>query len=63
MIDVFKKREISKYLPTELQIFHDKLMENFLQRGYSMYFVKKIHSFYVQKEGFLKECYIKLGNL
>lgn len=46
-----------------MQSKHAMMIENFVQRGHSQYFVKKIQGYYIDKSGSLAKAYVKLGNL
>jgi hypothetical protein len=46
-----------------MQDKHAMLMANFLQQGFSDYFIKKINGYYNDRNGYLQKAYVKIGNL
>ena len=42
---------------------HEYLIDAFIQKGHSEYFIRKISGYYENKKGFIEKCYVKLGNL
>ncbi|CAK71269.1 unnamed protein product (macronuclear) [Paramecium tetraurelia] len=61
--DIAGQTLISSFLPPDLRILHDAQLNEFISKGFTKYSVQSIHSYYLQKQGYLRECYIKLGNL
>ncbi|CAD8134451.1 unnamed protein product [Paramecium octaurelia] len=61
--DIAGQTLISSFLPPDLRILHDAQLNEFISKGFTKYSVQSIHTFYLQKQGYLRECYIKLGNL
>ncbi|CAD8159175.1 unnamed protein product [Paramecium octaurelia] len=61
--DIAAQTLISSFLPPDLRVLHDAQLNDFISKGYTKYSVQSIHSYYLQKQGYLRECYIKLGNL
>ncbi|CAD8050075.1 unnamed protein product [Paramecium sonneborni] len=61
--DIAGQTLISSFLPPDLRALHDASLNDFVSKGFTKYSVQSIHSFYLQKQGYLRECYIKLGNL
>ncbi|CAD8046089.1 unnamed protein product [Paramecium sonneborni] len=54
---------IHKLLPKSIMAAHELLIDQFMQRGFSQFFVKKISGYYENAKGFIQKSYIKLGNL
>ncbi|CAD8137834.1 unnamed protein product [Paramecium pentaurelia] len=54
---------IHKLLPKSIMPAHELLIDQYMQRGYSQFFVKKISGYYENAKGFIQKSYIKLGNL
>ncbi|CAD8051238.1 unnamed protein product [Paramecium sonneborni] len=61
--DIAGQTQISSFLPPDLRTLHDASLNDFVSKGFTKYSVQSIHSFYLQKQGYLRECYIKMGNL
>ncbi|CAD8203797.1 unnamed protein product [Paramecium octaurelia] len=55
--------QVHNLLPKTMMKGHEYLIDSFIQKGHSEYFIRKISGYYENKKGFVEKCYVKLGNL
>ncbi|CAD8115189.1 unnamed protein product [Paramecium sonneborni] len=55
--------QVHNLLPKTMMKGHEYLIDAFIQKGHSEYFIRKISGYYENKKGFIEKCYVKLGNL